>query len=128
MESHVSSRAEAERILYAFPPESLEDLCAIAEIARLNEEESPLLRRKVETTRLPYGWAAAMGGNCIIIRYEDGKQERQAFHVPEICIEFRYMDPDADQNKVCIKKSVIERHPLGVCTCGKPIPFAQMIL
>ncbi len=118
MEPHLYSKAEAERVLSSFPSDMLSELLKLAERAKTDQS----VIKNHERITLPEGWAYVLYGNCVLARYQDGEQERKAFFVPQIYIEFAYTE------SIEAKKSVLERLPLGYCSCGKVMPLAQKLL
>jgi hypothetical protein len=115
---HVYSKDEAQRIVDAFPADKLAALITLATNAQQN---SASIRSHMPIV-LPDGWVYQIFGNCVIAAYQDGDQERKAFFVPRIWIDFKYVD------RIEANKSVEERLALGYCSCGKRMPFAQALL
>ena len=114
----IYSEVEAERILNAFPPDKLDELLKLARHAK----DNPEIIRNHESIPLPAGWAYGLYANCIIARYQDGEQERKAFFMPQIWIEFQNSDI------ITAKKSIGKRLALGYCSCGKSMPLIKVLL
>lgn len=119
MEQHVYSEAEAQRILDEFPQAKLRELLVLAWRAKRDFKS---VDRDRDRPSLPEGWDCAMYANCIIVRYQDGQQERKRFFVPNIFIEFEFA------SAIEARKSVLTRYEIGYCSCGKPIPMLQKML
>ena len=117
-QTHIYSEAQAYFALDQFPRKTLDELISLAKAAKLSGGNFKSLPK----VTLPEGWAYQIFGNCIIARCQDGEQERKAFFVPEILIEFECVE------KVEAKESVEKRLALGYCSCGRPIHFLQDLL
>ncbi len=116
--THVYCMDEAEQIVDAFPASKLAELIEIA----TSFKRDPALIGEHKQISMPEGWIYNVFANCIIVAYQDGDQERKAYFVPRISIEFNYID------EIVVKKYVSERHALGNCSCGKKMPFVQTAL
>jgi len=110
----IRDKAAAEKKLAEFSENTLQALVKIL-IERKEDFREEIAQWMHSST-----WCYAVYANCMSIHYGDGEQERKSFYVPSIDICF---DPKLD-----IRREVIERLPLGFCSCGKPIPIAQHLL
>ncbi|MDO8516429.1 MAG: hypothetical protein Q7S28_04205, partial [bacterium] len=120
----VYPREEAERILNEFPQAKLDELLGLAEQAERSKEALQIVYRQKHID-LPEGWRYEINGNCIVARYLDGEQGRQAFFVPQIWINYvRYVN----ETNPRVTKSIFERLPLGFCGCGKPMRYVQLLI
>ena len=115
---HVYSKDEAQRIAEAFPADKLDELIELATSFKsdltLIGEHKPI--------SMPEGWVYQVYGNCIILTYQDGDQEREKYFVPRIWIEFDNVV------EIEVKKYVNERLALGYCSCGKQMPLLKALL
>ena len=117
MTQKLYSELEANHILNQFPQEIIAEFLTLA--SRFKSKPSLVGEEHVY---VPEGWAYNIFGNCIVIRYQDGEQERKEFFVPEIRIDFLHTDV------IEAKKSIMKRLALGYCSCGKRMPTIQALL
>jgi len=110
----VKTKEGAERVLTDFPEKILNEIVLAVNISK------KALGEYVDHMTLPSDWYCALYGNCLTLRYKDGEQEEERFYVP--CIDI-YFEPELD-----VKRSIMERYPLGFCSCGKAVPVLQHIL
>ena len=106
---------DAQRVLNEFPEELLWEIIMLANSFRNSD-----LRNWPDHIKLPDGWNHSACQNAILLRYEDGEQEKTEFFVPAISIFF------LDGTKII--REVITRLQFGFCSCGKPIKIIRQLL
>jgi hypothetical protein len=67
--------------------------------------------------KLPKGWIMQVFGNCFILRYMDCEQGDKTVYVPSI--SFTYAGCNYSSYEAKIDEEIIDRLPLGFCSCGK---------